>query len=293
VEKAFRLLAPFGLASLVTVILGGTVMALHGSGAGGAARNGLAWAAGLAAALLFVRFGKLRLASPLILAAAAAGLAASFAFPDQQGVHRWLDIGPLHVNAAALLLAPAVVALARIGIWSLPGLAFVAAALVVLVAQPDASQATAFFAAAAILFARSPATLFAKIGAITLAAGLALASWIRPDPLEPVVEVEGILTLAAQMSPVLAAFAALALGAACLSPLTFMRVQPARDAALALAAYFSVSALMPLVGAYPVPLAGMGMSFPLGFWLGFGSLAVLSREAKGDPSPIPFGRRAR
>jgi hypothetical protein len=43
-----------------------------------------------------------------------------------------------------------------------------------------------------------------------------------------------------------------------------------------LATYFALSALTPLVGTFPVPLVGMGMSPIIGFWLGCGSLIAVS-----------------
>ncbi len=42
--------------------------------------------------------------------AAPVGLAASLISSGQAGVHRWVDLGPLHMNAALLLLPAAVVA---------------------------------------------------------------------------------------------------------------------------------------------------------------------------------------
>lgn len=36
---------------------------------------------------------------------------------------------------------------------------------------------------------------------------------------------------------------------------------------------------MPLVGAFPVPLTGMGMSPILGFWLGIGVLSATTKPA--------------
>jgi len=69
-------------------------------------------------------------------------VAGSFLAPAQEGVHRWIDLGPLHVNVAALSLPAAIVALAFCGIWSRIGGAFAAAIAVLLVLQPDASQAT-------------------------------------------------------------------------------------------------------------------------------------------------------
>jgi hypothetical protein len=88
--------------------------------------------------------------------------------------------------------------------------------------------------------------------------------------------VEGILQLAFGVSSILATVAALALAAACLSPLgrrdAAGSAHPA--AALALTGYFISAAVCPACGAFPVPLVGLGMSFPVGYWLGVGLLCA-------------------
>lgn len=83
-------------------------------------------------------------------------------------------------------------------------------------------------------------------------------AWTRPDPLQSVPEVEGIIGLALTVSPLLAMF--------CIASLA---------AAIALFTCFLVCALMPLLGAFPVPLVGMGMSPILGYWLGIGTLIAV------------------
>lgn len=48
--------------------------------------------------------------------------------------------------------------------------------------------------------------------------------------------------------------------------------------ALALSAYFALLSLAPIFGHFPVPLVGLGLSFPIGWWLGF---ALLTRQEAG------------
>jgi hypothetical protein len=62
---------------------------------------------------------------------------------------------------------------------------------------------------------------------------------------------------------------------AALSPLFPRRTAPATT----LASYFLTISLMPLVGAFPVPLTGMGMSPILGYWLGIGVLSATTKPA--------------
>jgi hypothetical protein len=210
-------------------------------------------------------------------------VAGTFLAPAQAGVHRWIDIGPLHVNVAALLLPPSIVALAFCGIWSRTGLAFVVAMAALLILQPDASQATSFLVAVIVLLARSTGPRAGRLAAMAAAILVAAFAWTRPDPLQPVAEVEGVFSLAFAVSPALGAVAALALAAVSFAPFAIRAAAGAahRTAALALTAYFVMAAICPAFGAFPVPLVGLGMSFPVGYWLG---LALLL--AKGT---LPHG----
>jgi hypothetical protein len=127
-----------------------------------------------------------------------------------------------------------------------------------------------------ILFAGSGLPRARRIVAIAIAVLVAAISWSRPDPLQPVPEVEGIFRLALSVSPVLALAAAIALAATSLAPLWIRNTVDAsrRNAALALTGYFVSTAICPAFGAFPVPLVGLGMSFPVGYWLGVALLCA-------------------
>lgn len=268
-------LISFAIPSFLSVGLGALIMTLAGLGPGTWGRNAAAWALGAVLAVgISVTAGRPR-HSMIVLAAAIVGIAATFAAADETGVHRWIDIGALHINMAALVLPISIVAIARVGAWTNAALLFIAAAGALLVVQPDASQASAFLGAAAVLLLIQRASRGAKLAAAGLCVLAICAAWLRRDTLQPVAEVEQIFSLAADVSAPLAMLAAVTLAAACLSPL-FSRSDDtvSRDAAWALATYMSLAALMPLFGAYPVPLVGLGMTFPVGLWLGVGALAA-------------------
>lgn len=269
-----RFLAGFGLLSLLTVATGCAIAAAHGVGAGSWARNLVAWGVGAAAAWAVARRPVLL---PAFLLAAPAALATTLLNAPQDGVHRWIDVGPLHINAAAALLPAAAVALAALRDRRWSWLA-AAAILGLLVLQPDASQATAFGAAMIVVLAssRAPGTL--RAGGIAATVLAVAAAWLRPDPLAPVPEVEEIISLAWAWAPLAAAAAVALLAATALWPLRIaVGDRPAKVAALALAACGALSALAPAFGAFPVPLVGIGMSPVLGFWLGAGALAAADR----------------
>jgi hypothetical protein len=272
----------FAVASLIAVASGAATLAATGLPSGSWLRNPISWLVGLVlgTGLMFLR-SSLPLAK-VILALALLAVAGSFLAPAQSEVHRWIDLGPLHVNVAALLLPAAVVALARCGITSSIGLTFAAAMAALLVLQPDASQATSFLVAVITLAGLSAPPRWRLL--ILIGAALFLAiSWVRPDPLKPVAEVEGIFPLAYEVSPLLAAVAGVALAAASLAPLFLCRNASAshHPAALALMGYFISAAICPALGAFPVPLVGLGMSFPVGYWLGIAMLGAKGRPVKG------------
>lgn len=272
-----RFVAGFALLSLATVAVGCAVAATHGVAAGSWTRNLAAWAVGAGVAWVAAA-RKLRLSGVLLIAPLA--LAATLLNPGQEGVHRWIDVGPVHLNAAAMLLPAAVVSLAAFADkrWSwLAG----AGMLGLLVLQPDASQAAALGAGMIVVLASLRGPVLLRAGGALATVLAVVAACIRPDPLAPVPEVEGIIELAWASSPVAAAAAVALLAATALLPLRLARW----TAALPLAACLTVQALAPAFGAFPVPLVGIGMSPILGFWLGAAALAASARSPVNAERP--------
>lgn len=282
IQGPYRLLLVYGALSLATVGLGCVICALADVPAASWVRNLIAWGVGMAAALGLAAFTGKRTAT-VLLGLSAVLVAASLFGPAQQGVHRWLALGPLSINLALLMLPMAVVALdwtrERAASW---GLAFTILGLLVL--QPDASQATAFAGAMALIALRAPLSTSVRLGLAGVAAALAAFSWLRPDPLAPVPEVEEIVALAWSITPVLAVAAVVLIVATSLAPMLGARLAGKRPFGIAvpLSAYVLLTAGMTLFGAFPMPLMGIGMSPIVGFWLGVGLLAARLRPA---PSP--------
>lgn len=261
----------FGVLSFVAVALGALTMQQAGLSAGLWLRNPVAWLIGGG-----LCFGLSRVRLPLLplLVVALVLLGFCFIFPGQDGVHRWLAFGPVQLNAAALIL-PLVLTATRPHRPSpqwLIGLGLIAACLAW---QPDRSQLLAFGVAALVLIAQvyGPRALLWAAPVAALALGLCL--W-RPDPLLPVAHVEGVIHMAAAQSPLLAAALMAALALTALSPLWLWPDESRRPEAFALSLYFALSAGAWLYGAYPVPLAGYGLSFVLGWWLGVAGLFAKS-----------------
>lgn len=273
-SRSGGLLLTFALASLAAVAVGALVCAQSGIPSGLWLRNLAAWAVGGVSALALTRWLPHRFIK-FALWFAPGTLALTFLSPALDGVHRWIDVGPLHMNAAMLVLPVAVIALsmeARRG-WALLAAAI---GLGILVVQPDASQATALGAACVLttpLGVRRPTLKFALIAATATLTALA---WFRPDPLQPVPEVEDVIELAFRVSPAAAIAAIIAVLACVAAPvaMTFARSPQARLSGLALSLCFAAWAITPMLGAYPVPWVGIGLSPIIGAWLGVGVLSA-------------------
>lgn len=274
-----RLYGLFAAASLVTVALGCWICALADVATGSWVRNLIAWAVGavLAAHLILRRGSQAR---SLSMITGAALMVASLFGQPQEGVRRWLDAGPLHINVALVVLPVMVVTMAGSPLrrWHC---VLALGVLALLVGQPDASQATAFALAFAVIVVRSALQRPLKLTLLGAVLACAVISWLRPDPLQPVPEVEQIVQLAWSFSPVLAVVGVLMLAVTVLTPALAGR-STASTAALALSAWCLATVLAPLFGAFPVPWLGLGMSPILGVWLAIGLLAAQLRSA---PSP--------
>ncbi len=263
------LIAVFGTASLVAVLAGCWTASQTGVPVSIWGRMVAAWAVGLVVAVVLARMARV---GDRLAAVGAIGVTAlvmlSFVDAGLEGVHRWIVIGPVRVNVAAMAL-PALIAMLAGRAWAAP---VALAIMVLLMAQPDASQASGFAVAMAIFLLAGPRGRFAWL-AIAVVAALAVISWLRPDPLASVPEVEGIVALAWGQHPALAILAVAALLLATMAPMIVDGAEQRDPAARAVAAYMLITAIMPAIGAFPVPLIGMSMSPIMGFWLGIGLLA--------------------
>ncbi len=176
------------------------------------------------------------------------------------GPHRWLGAGGFRLYMASVLLPGTVLLLpqARKG-WAV--LLVIAAALA---AQPDASQATAFALAGLVVLRRAPLSVLAHVGVGVALAGAATIAWLRPDPLEPVSYVEGVLVLAQQVGPLALFFALVALA---LPVAMLLRVGQ-----VAVAVYYVAIVFFAYRQLTPMPLLGFGVGPILGY-LGMVALA--------------------
>lgn len=271
-----------GVLPLLPILIGAWVARAHGVSPKAFAPNLAAAVLGLVlVALLGRRFWKHpeRLA-PVLAASALALLAATLLFPSLDGVRRWISLGPVRLNASAVLVPWLLLALwmllgqARLGL----ALGLVAVSQVLHIAQPDAGQATAFCAGVLVLLgtARSIPRAGRVAGSAIAVIGAAVA-WGRADPLDAVAHVERILHLAAGQGVPWLLAALVALGGLFL-PMAHTvagwgsKRSEAAALAVGLGAYFGGALAATGLGNFPVPVLGAGAGHVLGWYCALGIL---------------------
>lgn len=187
--------------------------------------------------------------------------------PGLDGVHRWLVLGPVRLNASTVVspwLLAGVHAQARRSPWR--GLALLAALLLVHVLQPDAAQATALALGGLVLIWRAPsATPATRAGAVVMVLAIAGLAWSRPDPLPALDHVERVLALGLTGGPGFAVATVMAM-ALLLAPMLVARDGACRGLALGFAVYLLAAVAATFCGNYPVPVMGAGAGPVLGWY---------------------------
>jgi cell division protein FtsW (lipid II flippase) len=207
-------------------------------------------------------------------------LAASFAGPQIDSVHRWIALGPIQLHAGLLALPLLMVILPQLDRWLAFGIALVAASLVTL--QPDRASTFALLVSSIFLFA---CTRERWLLATLIAAGVAF--WITaatPDPLPPVRFVENVVRDSSAIHALLPAALTLSICVAALAPLAVPRDRR-RCSDFAWSACLIGFFLASLGGNYPTPLLGYGASPILGF-----GLALLLIIASGNRTNNAIGQ---
>jgi hypothetical protein len=281
-----------GVLPLLPIFIGAWVARAHGVSPKAFGANIVAAALGIVLAALVGRRawnhpGRLAL---VLAAPAFALLAATFLSPSLEGVHRWIALGPVRLNASAVTLPWLLLALRVLLSQARPGLALglVAMTQLIHISQPDAGQATAFSAGVLVLLSttRSIPKGWSVAGSVIAVLGTAWA-WGRADPLGAVPHVERILHLAAGQGVPWLLAALMALGALFL-PMIFgvaaLRSTRSEDAAMALSlgVYFGGTLAVTELGNFPVPVLGAGAGHVLGW---YSALIILRYSLRADRTP--------
>lgn len=245
---------------LPAVILGMVVMIVGGV-------SPVLWGQQLAAFAVFALLCLLRRAAQRVpsivwILVLLAGLVSTLFFSAVGGAKRWLDLGPLNINAAMLVI-PALLLL--IGNMKRPHL-FVILVAAVLCLQPDLSQLAAFSLGILPILWKQRKNVCWAIVSLVLLVLFAIRCINTSVELESVAYCEGILRMVGEISPLLMMVGGVALA---LIPGYFIyRVFRTRSTVmLGLAIYYAVAILFSITGEYPVPFMGFGISPIAGYWL--------------------------
>jgi hypothetical protein len=254
-------------------------------------QNLIVFGLGVAGYLMLVCWGKYQIALPptqlgmATLLATTLVLASTLLFPGQNGVRRWVLLGPIRIHVASIVLPLQLIVVnfdwRRRYRWAAPLVTLVVAGL--LTAQPDAAQTTAFTVAVSVTALSHPSSWAGRVQCMTLIFLVAVA-WARRDSLHPVRHVEGIVVLAYGVSTLCGV---IAVAAVTLLPLPFLAAwwefrargwSNDREIALALFAYFTTAALASATSRFPVPMLGYGAAPIIGYFAGIGWLAAKSGD---------------
>ncbi len=271
-----------GVLPLFPILIGAWVAGAHGVSPKAFGTNFVAAVLGIVLVALLGRrsWNHPDRLAPVLAAGALALLAATFLFPSLEGVHRWIALGPVRLNASTVTLPWILLALRMLLSQAQPSLALGLVAMTQLlhISQPDAGQATAFSAGVLVLFitTRSIPKGWSVAGSAIAVIGTALA-WGRADPLGPVPHVERILHLAAGQGVPWLLAALVALGGLFLPMVhnvAWLRSTRSEAAAMALSlgAYFGGALAATELGNFPVPVLGAGAGHVLGWYSALGIL---------------------
>jgi hypothetical protein len=204
-------------------------------------------------------------------------------FPGLDGVHRWLVLGPVRLNASTVV-SPWLLAGVHAQARSSPGraMALLAALLLVHVLQPDAGQATALALGGLVLIWRAPpATPATRAVAVVLVLSIAGLAWSRPEPLPALDHVERVLALGLSRGAGFAVATVMGL-AMLLAPMLVARGSASRALPLGFAVYVLAAVAVTFCGNYPVPVMGAGAGPVLGWY----SMVAYLRCAAVPGAPV-------
>lgn len=235
-------------------------------------------AAGLVAlglAGLLARLGpRARSPWPIIaVGLALASLATPLLHPGIDGVHRWIALGPLQVQPAAVAL-PVVVWFAARWPEGLGGPAALVAAAVLCAVQPD-QQAAAALAMAAVVMVVSGQRRLVWLTALAATVAAAITASFG-EVLAPVAYVEEVVRRSFGINRLVGLVAAAGLVA--VPVLVFVAGAGRRDTlTAAMTALWLGFCVASLGEVYPTPVIGYGLSWVLGFGLSLGLVAGVRR----------------
>ena len=191
----------------------------------------------------------------------------TFIYTGVEGVHRWVSVGPLQLYVSVIVMP-----IILINLWNLlqkDKIFFACVSIIcvsiLLTLQPDASIMMAFCLSIIIILWKK-VNRFIYFIMLGFLLGLTAITWIFLDGLEPVLYVEGIFTLIANMGMISLIFGILSI---VLMILPFFMISTKKNQGLSVCfgLYFIAIFASNLFGNFPVPLLGYGISPIVGYFI--------------------------
>jgi hypothetical protein len=203
----------------------------------------------------------------VVFVMAAVAVIAPLLLSPSVGPQRWISFSGFRLYAASAVLPAALLCLASAPPRRHTALiVWVVVIALALAMQPDASQVTAFavVAAVALLGMNKPAPY--KIVALIALVACSAWAWTKPDPLQPVPHVEGVLALAATAGwfALSAALVSLAIPVACLA---WLGRRTGHTGLIVVSGYYVCIGGFAAAQLTPMPLLGFGAGPIIGFFL--------------------------
>ncbi|MGH4124370.1 MAG: cell division protein [Clostridium sp.] len=185
-----------------------------------------------------------------------------------EGVHRWVSVGPIKFYVAVIVLPIIIIELwksLQIRDWWFSATITIVISIL-LALQPDASTLTAFAIPMIILLWNKINNNIFRFCIVSLLSALIITSWVFLDGLQPVSYVENIVSLVANMGIIWLSLGVISL---VLLPLPFIFFSPKKYKLLSLSIglYFIIILISALLGNFPVPLMGYGVSPIIGYFI--------------------------
>lgn len=194
----------------------------------------------------------------------------TFAHKGLGDVHRWISMGTVRINVAMMILP-----LALIALWhtfqtkdSWLGYGVTLGIVLVLFFQPDASQLSSFTIPMMIMLGKNTKRKIVRFSIYCICSSFVIYSWIFLDTLPPVHYVENILDMVAGMGVVWLILGVISI---VILPIPFLWLPPQNAKSLSryLGCYYIIVLFSTLLGNFPVPLMGYGISPVIGYYLSF------------------------
>ncbi|MEG1892201.1 MAG: hypothetical protein RR301_12330 [Clostridia bacterium] len=208
----------------------------------------------------------------------------TFVGKGAEQVHRWINLGGLSLLSAMIVIPCCLAAFCDLLAKRQSTFVTVSMLLIgtILFLQPDASQLTGFTLGCAVLLLQQKSRSWAAYLTVLGLLCLSVLSFFRLDGLEPVAHVEGILWLLKDVHPLLMVMGFLSV---VLVPMPFLLLsqERMRTASVAYGLYFEAMILFSVLGNFPMPMLGFGVSPILGYCMFY---AWFLYEKKNSPSTM-------